>query len=308
MNFKWARFGFGLRRTTRSRTDEMKMKFWKMHGAKNDFVLFDNRDGTFPVDDRAFVARIAARHSGIGAEGVILIEPSDSADFYMRFYNPDGGEAEMCGNGARCVARLAYEIGAAGKAMAMETKAGQVCAQVLEDDRVCLWLTAPKDWNLEGALDLEGRNLTYGFVNTGVPHVVMRTGEVQEVNVQEMGAAVRRHREFAPDGTNVDFMQILSNDELQVRTYERGVEAETLACGTGVTACGLVAAKKGWVQLPVRIYTQSGDMLIVDGELTEEGAGCVTLTGPTEHVYEGTVEYRIAKNERRSSTDQPVHV
>ena len=273
------------------------MTFWKMHGAKNDFILFDNRDGRFPVEDRAFVAYLAARHSGIGAEGVILIEPSETSDFYMRFYNPDGGEVAMCGNGARCVARLAYELGVADKSMGIETKAGQVCAQILDEDRVCLWLTAPKDWNLEGSLDLDGRNLTYAFINTGVEHVVMRTGNVDEVNVQEVGAAVRRHRDFAPSGTNVDFMEILSEDELRVRTYERGVEAETLACGTGVTACGLVAAKKGWVRLPVKIYARSGDMLLVDGELTSAGAGCVTLTGPTEHVFQGTIEYGITNKE-----------
>jgi diaminopimelate epimerase len=268
----------------------MKIKFWKMHGARNDFVLFDNRDGMFPVDDRDFVAHIAARHSGIGAEGVILLEASDSADFRMPFFNPDGGEAEMCGNGARCAALLAYELGVAGKSMAIETKAGQVCAQILNDG-VCLWMTAPKDWNLEGSLEMDGRSLTYGYVNTGVPHVVMRTGNVEDVDVREVGSLVRRHRDFAPAGTNVNFMQVLPNGALAVRTYERGVEAETLACGTGVTACGLVAAKKGWVSLPVQVFTRSGDMLLVNGELTEEGAACVTLTGPVEHVFKGEVDY-----------------
>lgn len=268
----------------------MKIKFWKMHGARNDFVLFDNRGGDFPVEDRGFITHIAARHSGIGAEGVILIEPSESADFRMHFFNPDGGEAEMCGNGARCAALLAYELGVAGLSMAIETKAGQVCAQVLEGG-VCLWMTSPTDWELNGALEMSGRQLSYAFVNTGVPHVVMRTGELRDVDVAGVGSAVRRHRNFAPAGANVNFMQILPEGELAVRTYERGVEAETLACGTGVTACGLVAAKNGWVKLPVRVHTRSGDVLLVDGELTEEGAGCVTLTGPAEHVFEGTVEY-----------------
>jgi diaminopimelate epimerase len=268
----------------------MKIKFWKMHGARNDFVLIDDRRGKFPVDDRKFIAHLAARHSGIGAEGVILIQKSQTAGFLMRFFNPDGGEVSMCGNGARCAARLAFELGATEKRMTIETGAGQIEAQVLENG-VCLWMTSPTAWLLNGSLDLAGRNLTYGFVNTGVPHAVMRTGELRDVDVREVGSAVRRHRQFAPEGTNVNFMEISPDGDLTVRTYERGVEAETLACGTGVTACGLIAAKNGWVKLPVNIHVASGDVLVVDGELTEEGARGVTLTGPTEHVFEGTITY-----------------
>jgi diaminopimelate epimerase len=274
----------------------MKLNFWKMHGARNDFVLFDNRSGEFPVEDREFIAHIAARKSGIGAEGVILIEPSESCDFRMKFFNPDGGSAEMCGNGTRCAARLAADLGLAGREMTIETEAGKLKAQVMEAD-VCLWMPIPADWDLEGSLDAAGRHLTYGFVNTGVPHVVMRTGDLRDVDVPEVGSQVRRHRNFAPAGTNVNFMQILPEGGLSVRTYERGVEAETAACGTGVTACALVAAKNGWVTLPVKVQTRSGNVLTVDGELTEENVRNVTLTGPAEHVFEGTVEYRMLNNE-----------
>lgn len=268
----------------------MKMNFWKMHGAKNDFVLFDNRDGQFPVEDRAFVAHIAARHSGIGAEGVILLCQSETSDFKMLFFNPDGGEASMCGNGARCAAQLAFELGMAGQTMTIETGAGLVRAQVL-DNGVCLWMTEPVGWVLDGSLELAGRHLTYGAVNTGVPHVVMRTGDVRDVDVNEVGSAVRYHRDFATEGTNVNFMQVSPEKDLIVRTYERGVEAETLACGTGVTACGLIAARNGWVTLPVAVYTRSGDTLIVDADLMEDGASNVTLTGPVEHVFKGEIQY-----------------
>ncbi|MCC7300070.1 MAG: diaminopimelate epimerase [Verrucomicrobia bacterium] len=268
----------------------MKIKFWKMHGAKNDFVLFDDRRGRFPADDRAFIAHIAARHSGVGSEGVILIQTSATADFRMRFFNPDGGEVDMCGNGARCVARLAFELGVAGKKMTIETQAGQLKAQVMQKG-VRLWMTSPSGWNLNGSLELAGRNLMYGFVNTGVPHVVMRTGELSNVDVQEVGSAVRRHRQFAPAGTNVNFMEIAPDGGLCIRTYERGVEAETPACGTGVTACALIAAKNGWVKFPVNVRVASGDTLVVDGMLTDDGARDVTLTGPAEHVFEGTLEY-----------------
>lgn len=268
----------------------MELNFWKMHGARNDFVLFDDRDGLFPVSDRTFITHVACRRSGIGAEGVILIQTSKTADFRMRFFNPDGGEVGMCGNGARCVARLAFDLDAAPASMTIETGAGQVEAQVMTDG-VRLWMTEPDGWSLNSSLELDGQNLTYGFVNTGVPHVVLRTGDLQGVDVQGVGAAVRRHRRFAPDGTNVNFMNISPDGELHVRTYERGVEEETLACGTGVTACGLIAAKNGWVELPVTVHTASGDVLVVNGILTEEGALGVTLTGPTEYVFEGIIEY-----------------
>ena len=268
----------------------MKIKFWKMHGAQNDFVLFDDRRGRFPVADRAFIARVAARHSGIGSEGVMLIQKSATADFRMRFFNPDGGEVDMCGNGARCVARLAFELGAADKKMTIETKAGRLKAQVMQK-AVRIWLTEPTGWRLDGSLELAGKSLIYDFVNTGVPHVVIRTNDLNEVDVCKTGAEIRHHREFAPAGTNVNFVEVLPDGALTVRTYERGVEAETPACGTGVTACGLVAARHGWVKLPVKVQVASGDVLVVDGRLTADGVSDVTLTGPTEHVFEGMVEY-----------------
>ncbi|MBM4152751.1 MAG: diaminopimelate epimerase, partial [Kiritimatiellaceae bacterium] len=267
-----------------------KLKFWKMHGARNDFVLFDDREGVFPVADAEFIRHVASRRAGIGAEGVILIQSSETADFLMRFFNPDGGEVGMCGNGARCAARLAYEMGAVSERMSIETRAGTLSAQVL-DREVCLWMTEPVDWELEGALELTGISLMYGFVNTGVPHVVLRTDDLANVNVKEVGTSVRYHRTFLPNGTNVNFMKISPEGELYVRTYERGVEAETLACGTGVTACGLIAAKRGWVNLPVRVHVASGDVLMVDGTLTDDGACDVTLTGPSEFVFEGSIEY-----------------
>lgn len=266
----------------------MKFEFWKMHGAQNDFILFDDRDGRVP-SDREFISRLAARHSGVGAEGVILLQKSTTADFFMRFFNPDGGEAEMCGNGARCAAMLAFELGIGGRTLSIETLAGELRADVMSNG-VRLWMMQPKEWLLHGAIDLAGRSLTYGFVNTGVPHVVLRTGELRDVDVRGVGSAVRRHRQFAPAGTNVNFMEIRPDGDLSVRTYERGVEDETSACGTGITACGLIAAKNGWVTLPVNVHAASGDVLVVDGELTGAGARNITLTGPAEHVFEGAVE------------------
>lgn len=269
----------------------MELKFWKMHGARNDFVLFDDRDGLFPAKDRAFIKHIADRHAGIGAEGVILLQTDQTAGFLMRFFNPDGGEAELCGNGARCAARLAQELGLCGDRMTIATQAGEIAAQV-EAGGVKLFMPNPSHWIPDEVLELDnGMTLSYSHINTGVPHVVLRTGDVAGVDVRQIGEAVRRHRRFAPEGANVNFMEITSGGGLRVRTYERGVEAETPACGTGVTACGLVAARNGWITLPVLVRVSGGDALVVDGELTDESARHVTLTGPAEHVFEGVIPY-----------------
>ncbi len=268
----------------------MKIKFWKMHGTQNDFVLCDDRNKTFPSMDQKFIAHLATRHSGIGAEGVILIQPSKTADFSTRFFNPDGGEVNMCGNGARCAAQLAFELGAANETMIIETAAGLVPAQVLHDG-ICLWMTDPSEWTLNESLDFDDRQQSYSFVNTGVPHIVIRVSDLSEIDVVSVGSTVRHHRLFAPDGANVNFLELSPTGDLNVRTYERGVEAETASCGTGVTACGLIAAKNGWVSLPAPIRVASGDVLTVNGQLTEDGAREVTLMGPTAHVFHGTITY-----------------
>jgi len=270
----------------------VKIKFWKMHGAKNDFVLIDDRTGMFPADDQNFIRHLAARRSGIGAEGIVLIQPSRAADFFMRFYNPDGGEADMCGNAARCTARLANELNIAGERMSIETAAGCLEAEILDESRVQLRMTEPREWLLNEPLEMEEGQLTFSFVNTGVPHVVMRTGNLRETDVRTAGAAIRRHRRFAPAGANVNFIEITPDGALLIRTYERGVEDETPACGTGITAAGLIAAKNGWVELPVIVHAASGDVLTVDAELTGAGAKHVMLSGPTAHVYEGEIEYK----------------
>jgi diaminopimelate epimerase len=263
--------------------------FWKMHGAGNDFILFDDRDLSFPDDNHPWINQIATPKFGIGAEGVILIQPSEKADFRMRFYNPDGNEVEMCGNGARCVARLANELGVAPEKMQFDTVAGIVGAEVLGNDQIRLTMTPPKDWKLNGELNLNGTPRPYHFVNSGVPHVVIEVDDLAAVDIKAMGSAIRYHEAFQPKGTNVNFIQVTGPDSLSVRTYERGVEAETLACGTGMVACGLIAGKLGRVQTPVRITCASGDVLGVNYGDSENGAEDVTLTGPAVHVFKGSV-------------------
>jgi diaminopimelate epimerase len=264
--------------------------FYKMHGAGNDFILVDDREGSFPIDARAWLAAVSARRTGVGCEGIILIQRSRHADFRMRFLNPDGGEAEMCGNGARCVARLAHELGAAPKRMTIETMAGDVHAEV-SGESVTLWMTEPRDWDLDGRLTVSGRAIRFGFVNSGVPHAVIETDALAEEPVFELGRAIRHHPHFAPRGTNVNFAQVEHPRLVRVRTYERGVEDETLACGTGMVATALVLARRGRVQLPVEILPASGDHIRVDARIEGESVTGVTLTGPAVHVFQGALNY-----------------
>ncbi len=262
-----------------------------MHGAANDFILVDDRRLTFPVSDRAFIERLADRRTGVGCEGLILIQPSESADFRMRFFNPDGGEAEMCGNGARCVARLAADIGAAPARMTIATLAGRLRAEIPAPGRVKLWMTAPRDWCMESRIQINGSETVCHSVNSGVPHAVVPVDDLANVEVERLGRAIRYHAAFAPAGTNANFFAVLEPNILSIRTYERGVEAETLACGTGIVATGLIAGKLGLVVPPVTVVSAGGERLEVDYRLTGSSAEDVTLEGPAEYVFTGEIPY-----------------
>lgn len=262
----------------------VKIPFWKMHGAGNDFILADDRALAFPAADAPFIARLCNRRRGIGSEGLLLIQPSASADFRMRFFNPDGSEADMCGNGARCIAKLAHEIGAAPADMRIETAAGAVRAEILPAG-VRLHLPPPKAWRMHLSIAWENREIPLHFVHAGVPHAVAVVADLAAVDVPALGLAIRRHALFAPAGTNADFIRILGPHALAIRTYERGVEAETLACGTGIAAAALVAEKLGLVRAPVQVATAGGDTL-------EVSTSPFTLAGPAEHSFRGEVAYR----------------
>jgi diaminopimelate epimerase len=260
-----------------------------MHGAGNDFILFDDREETFPCSNGPRIEEIATPKYGVGAEGVILIQPSETADFRMRFFNPDGNEVEMCGNGARCVARLAHELGIAPKTMTFDTVAGVIGATMITDDQVRLDMTPPEGLVLNRTLQVKDDDLPYHFVNSGVPHVVMEMESVDDVDLATLGPAVRYHEAYAPAGTNLNLFQVLGPRQLKVRTYERGVEAETLACGTGIVAAGLVAGSLGRVSTPVTVTSASGDQLEVNYVQGEHGPEQVTLTGPAVHVFNGSI-------------------
>ena len=256
----------------------MRVKFVKMHGAGNDFVMVDDRVMAFPAEDASFIARLANRPDGIGCEGVILVRPAESgADFAMRFFNPDGSEADLCGNGARCVAAFALSIGAApSAAMRFETRAGTVSAEVLADGRVRIGMPAPKD-------------LRKDFVNSGVPHAIVPVVDLAVADVAGEGRRIRFAAEFAPAGTNVDFVKWTGPSSLSIRTYERGVEAETFACGTGSVASALVGVAQYGLNFPVTVTTACGHRLEIGGSWDGTRFSDVTLTGPVKTVFCGEI-------------------
>lgn len=268
----------------------MNIGFWKMHGASNDFILVDDRKLSFPVKDSKWIEKISSRRTGVGCEGVMLIQPSKKASFKMRFFNPDGSEADMCGNGARCISRLAYDIKVAPSSMTIETCAGILKSRIIKD-KVMLTMTTPRDWRLKRKINVAGKKFIYGFVNSGVPHAVVESPSLEKLDIQKLGAAIRYHKEFAPAGTNANFIHVTGKNRLSLRTYERGVEAETHACGTGMVASALIAAKLGRVKAPVQVIPKSGDTIIVDFKLTDSGAENVTMLGPAEYVFKGTLIY-----------------
>lgn len=255
------------------------IKFVKMHGAGNDFILVDDRDGSFPVEDYRRFTALAARRSGVGCEGVILVQRSETADFRMRFFNPDGTEADLCGNGARCVAAFAREIGAAeGKVMRFETHAGLVDAEIVDEGQVKVRMPDP-------------HGLEEDFVVAGVPHKIVPVENLAAVDVENEGRRIRLSDEFAPEGTNVDFVRYRPPSAVSIRTYERGVEGESGACGTGSVAAAAVGVAQHGLAFPVRVKTLGGYELVVDGRCDGGRFSSITLTGPVKRVFSGEVDW-----------------
>ena len=266
----------------------MLLSFTKMNGAGNDFVVVDNRDQALSLD-ASRVALLCDRHRGVGADGVLAVEPSrQGADFRMRYYNADGGEAEMCGNGARCFARFARRLGANNAEISFETLAGIIKAS-FPGDLVCITMSDPNSYRAPFDLVINGRTLNVHFLNTGVPHVVVFSEDIEAIDVVKDGAALRHHPAFAPRGTNANFVQVLAPQAITIRTYERGVEAETLACGTGVCAAALLHSMRDGAASPIKVKVRGGDTLEVGFEAADESLRNVTLTGPADFVFDGTI-------------------
>ncbi len=265
------------------------LRFTKMNGAGNDFVLLDNRQGAIQLSADQ-IAHLCDRHRGVGADGVLLIERAENgADFRMRYYNADGGEAEMCGNGARCFARFAHKVAGVGEKVSFETPAGVIGAH-LRGDLVTLEMSEPRDLRLNFTLPEAPHFRTLHFINSGVPHVVIPVASLEKADVLRDGELIRRHRQFAPKGANVNFLEKRGPKSIAIRTYERGVENETLACGTGVTASALIFAATENVNGPITVSVRGGSDLQVGFKKEGERFSEVTLTGPAEFVFEGSIQ------------------
>jgi diaminopimelate epimerase len=264
--------------------------FAKMNGAGNDFVFIDNRSRQIQLQP-ADIARLCDRHKGVGADGVILLAPCPSgrADWAWDFYNSDGGSAEMCGNGARCFARFVRRLTGGDGPLSFETRAGVITAR-FQAGGVTVNLTPPRELRLRQQVALSGGPAEIHSLNTGVPHAALFVPEADQAMVLPLGAEIRHHPHFAPRGTNVNFVQVLGPGRIRVRTYERGVEGETLACGTGVTASALIAAELLGFTSPVRVQVQSGDALEISFERANGQFANVGLTGPAEFVFEGRID------------------
>ena len=266
------------------------VRFWKLEGAGNDFLGLDGRAGGFKLK-RQQIADLCDRRRGVGADGVlVVVKPKvRGADFRMRYYNSDGGEAEMCGNGARCFALLARAVsGRKGNVLRIQTQAGLVTLQI-RGQEVQVSMTEPTKLRLGRKLVVAGRKLAVDFLNTGVPHAVLFVRSVRSIDVAKQGRAIRYHSAFAPSGTNVNFVEIGRGNRIHVRTYERGVEGETLACGTGVAASSILSNLRRGLRSPILVTTRGGDHLRVGFSMVNGQARKVTLQGPARIVYTGVI-------------------
>jgi diaminopimelate epimerase len=268
----------------------MKIDFTKMHGAGNDFVVINNLDGSLSLTTEQ-IAFLCDRRFGVGADGLLLLEQdrSEDLDAVMVYYNADGSRAEMCGNGARCFISfaLANKLGLNGR-LKFRTDAGNM-EGIAEHGNFTVQMTPALDTKLNQAISLKAGEAVVHYSDTGVPHVVKIVDDVQAVDIKAEGSELRFHEAFQPRGANVNFAQI-KDDHINVRTYERGVEDETLACGTGVTAVAILSHLVKGVEKPVSLIVASGDTLKVNFRVEGDTIDQVNLTGPAKVVYEGSIE------------------
>ncbi len=271
----------------------MLLHFYKMNGAGNDFIVIDNRDLSISLDEDT-IAALCDRHRGIGADGLLAVEPAEKgADYKFRYYNADGGEAEMCGNGARCFGFFTAHLSGEEElpsSVSFETIAGTLTAEIVGDD-VRIAMSEPKNLELNCPVSIDGFDGILHSMNTGVPHVVSYVDDLENTDVFNHGHAIRNHPHFSPAGTNANFAKILAPGHISIRTYERGVEDETLACGTGMVASALIHHLLTGAESPVKVDVEGGDTLLIGFEKTgAETFTKVTLTGPADFVFEGEIE------------------
>ncbi|MBM3249857.1 MAG: diaminopimelate epimerase [Candidatus Omnitrophica bacterium] len=277
-----------------------KIIFAKMVASGNDFVVIESHQVTRSQSHRILARKICDRKLGIGADGLLLLEKTKAADVRMRIFNADGSEAQMCGNGARCTALYKSQGQREAKRslpggdkvrrsqVRIETKAG-IIESLVAGDNVRIKLTSPKNIRLDLPVRVMGRNLKTNFIDTGVPHAVTFVEGLDEMYINDLGRAIRYHSRFAPAGTNADFAEAMDKDKICVRTYERGVEDETLACGTGSVAAALIFGLKTGAGRRVDVCTLSGETLRVYFKREGRSFSDVWLEGKARLVYTGVI-------------------
>lgn len=265
------------------------LRFTKAVATGNDFIIVDNRNANMTQRLSILARKICDRKRYVGGDGLLIVEDSEKADFKMRIFNPDGSEAEMCGNGSRCIALYALTKGIAKAKMDIETVAGVVEAAV-KGDAVKTRLPDPKDIKWNFCLMIHKCPYKVSFVNSSVPHVVHFVDDLEKVDVKDLGSHMRSHKEFAPGGTNADFVKIAGRNRIKIRTYERGVEDETLACGTGAVASAIITAEAERMAPPITVETRGGEKLTVYFDMVEGDFRNVYLEGRAKLVYEGVIK------------------
>ncbi len=273
-----------------------KIKFAKFVASGNDFVIINNFLKQIPSKNYSKLAKVLCKNKfGVGADGLLIIEPAKRKDceFKMVYFNADGSFATMCGNGARCIAYYAYELEICEEVVNFETAMGFVTCEIKSNNKVKLKLNDPAQMKLDINLKIDNnREISVDFINTGVPHTIVFVDDIERVDVFNLGRSIRYHKYFTPDGTNVDFVKVKDKNTIYVRTYERGVENETLSCGTGVTASAIICAVKGFVNPPVKCITRSEEILNVDFKINppEDMISPVSnlyLEGKVQHTFDG---------------------
>lgn len=285
----------------------MILNFVKMSGSGNDFILLDNRKKIIPEKNYMLLAqKLCQQKLGIGADGIIFLEKGEKLPFRMRYFNRDGSEAAMCGNGSRCFSVFVYFCGYRKKSFQFETKAGPILTNLRKIPKellsakeavVTVQLPLPHSLKLDFPLNLDGKKLNACFLNTGVPHTVIFVNNLLELDVYTLGKKIRNLAEFAPEGTNVNFVQVIKKHYLSIRTYERGVENETLACGTGATASAIIAGIKNLVTSPVKVKTRGGEILEIAWRTDKNRYNIkdVFLTGKVQITFTGKVYVQEVK-------------
>jgi len=263
--------------------------FSKYVGSGNDFVLFDNRNRKFPYFHPHLVKKLCHRQLGIGADGIILLECSAKADVRMRIFNPNGSEAEMCGNGVRCFVAWLQTLGFTRPLYTIETM-HRILSTKWENSVVFVDMGAPQDIRWNRTIEFLDQKLIAHHLNTGVPHLVIFVDQVRSVDVELWGETIRNHPMWAPHGVNVNFVQVLSEQKIKIRTFERGVEAETLSCGTGATAGALATAYLENFSEPIIVETKSGEELTITFAREDQTFSKVGMTGSAYCVFNGELD------------------